>query len=706
MTEQEYLDHVIDLTSSYVVMLKRDPNDCWINNYNPDLLRAWNANMDIQYVVDDFTCIMYMMSYVSKPEHKMTEFFNSVIKNLKVNEHDEMKQIMQAYAKHREVSAQEAAARTCSLPLKKCSCSVVFLQTDEDGLKMSHPINRLKNREPGSEEVWMSGVPEKYGHPTCRTTVRRVHSEENCRKPAIIRFARFSEKKTPKKFYRLKLYLPHRSDDELTDEQYPTYEQLYMCTKRGDRDVRRIVDANKKRYKGGGKNIDAALQQFQQCGPVLNAWNTFAPEMELDRLECLAEHEPLETEHEEKEDIPNYEVNNDRRGFMPIIDAPDLSPDYMRKMYQSLNETQASIFYSVRQWCFKHEELAVANPMSSSAFIRRQQGFYVSSPDSDMSQPAVLLTAFTGTAAYNISGKTLHSILKLPRSLKPPYQGLGNALDKVRAALSNAEIFIIDEISMVFKELFAYVHWRFQQIKGNRKPFGGMSVLAVGDFYQLPPLGRAKPLCVYEENEFDLWKDYFTMVNLTEIMRQKDDRAFAELLNRLRVKLKGDRLSDEDNHNVGTVAALHKNVVEIAAQDYRKDPRTGCMMNLLDNFKGSKRDIPDNIMAAQGVRVMLTRNLDMEDGIVNGTFGTIEHIVMSERGPKAARLIGLRLDNPTAGQRFRKKILGPSDDLLYIKRSEESTSNRYGSAYTHRLHPAPLPAPSVCSVARGNGGAN
>lgn len=77
MTDEQYLEHVICLTSSYVVFLKRDPNDCWINNYNPDLLRAWNANMDIQYVVDDFSCTMYMVSYVSKPEQEMTKFLNS-----------------------------------------------------------------------------------------------------------------------------------------------------------------------------------------------------------------------------------------------------------------------------------------------------------------------------------------------------------------------------------------------------------------------------------------------------------------------------------------------------------------------------------------------------------------------------------------------------------------------------------------------------
>ena len=761
-SHEEYLNSVVSLTSGCVVMLKRDANNCWVNNYNPDLLRAWNANMDIQYVLDEFSCAMYMMSYVSKPEHEMTDFLDMVIKEAKksnLKERDEMKKIMQAYAKHREVSAQEAVARTCSLPLKKCSRSVVFLQTDEDGVKMSHPISRLQNMEADSEEVWMSGVPEKYlDRPegrgfdgmclaTFASEFRVVYGQQRegpnviplqndkgfiqrrtAGKSAIIRFARFSEKKNPEKFHRrlLKLYYPHRSDAELTCEGHPTYESFYKfaVSEKWGQDVKAIVDVNKKRFEGKGEKMDEAFEKFNSYGPkVLNAWNTFAPEVELDRLECVAERGPTETEDEENDDIPDYQVHNDGRGSMPTVEAPQLSPDFMTKMYQSLNEMQASIFYSVRQWCFQrvwgHNPEPFHYFMSGGAgcgkshvikcihqeatrILRELPRFR---DQADMSQPAVLLTAFTGTAAFNISGKTLHSILKLPRSLKPPYRGLGNALDEVRATLSNAEILIIDEISMVSKELFAYVHWRLQQIKGNKKPFGGMSVLAVGDFYQLPPIGKAKPLCVYEETEFDLWKDEFTMVNLTEIMRQKDDRAFAELLNRLRVKRREDPLSDEDrelltqavvdikdcpadwlhiyatnkevdHHNATTVAALHEDIVDIAAQDFRKDPATGCMMVLSENTRGSKRDLPDKIMAAQGVRVMLIRNLDVEDGIVNGTFGTISHIVMTEGDSRAVRLIGLRLDNPTAGQKFRRKVLGPSDDLVYIERSEENASKK------------------------------
>ncbi|KAJ8358088.1 hypothetical protein AAFF_G00035080 [Aldrovandia affinis] len=100
-------------------------------------------------------------------------------------------------------------------------------------------------------------------------------------------------------------------------------------------------------------------------------------------------------------------------------------------------------------------------------------------------------------------------------------------------------------------------------------------------------------------------------------------------------------------------------------------------MVILTDLKGNSRDLPDNIQAAQGARVMVTRNLDTEDGIVNGTFGTIANIVpIAGCGPTTVKLIGLQLDNPTAGQKFRRKIAGATDDLVYIERFEEQMSKR------------------------------
>lgn len=73
--------------------------------------------------------------------------------------------------------------------------------------------------------------------------------------------------------------------------------------------------------------------------------------------------------------------------------------------------------------------------------------------ESHTGNPTVLLSAFTGTAAFNISGTTLHSLLKLLRSLKTPFQGLGKKLDEVRCERLNVEIICIHEVP-----IFAYVN--------------------------------------------------------------------------------------------------------------------------------------------------------------------------------------------------------------------------------------------------------
>ncbi|CAI5670342.1 unnamed protein product [Oreochromis niloticus] len=390
LTYEQYLDSVFNLSNGHVILLEREPNDCWVNAYNADLLRAWNANMDIQYVIDDYSCLMYMMSYVSKPEFEMTQFLNGVIQEVKksnVNERDEMKQIMQAYAKHREVSAQESVARTCSLPLKKCSRSVVFIQTDDDPLKMSLPMSRLQSMAPDDENVWMSGLPEKYANRPRTPEFERMclaefaseyrilysrqtesknaipllnnmgYIQKRTRgKPAIIRYPRFSEKKQPEKFYSrlLKLYFPHRSNDDLKNTKYPTSEQLYKSGRKHGFAVRPIVTFNKKRYESHGKTMERALEQIEQEGPLINAWNTFAPEVEVDRLECVAQRQSRhDTDENEMDIVPDFQVSGSSSGAMPAIIAPKLSPDFVRRMYQSLNETQASIFYAVREWCFK-----------------------------------------------------------------------------------------------------------------------------------------------------------------------------------------------------------------------------------------------------------------------------------------------------------------------------------------------------------------
>lgn len=85
----------------------------------------------------------------------------------------------------------------------------------------------------------------------------------------------------------------------------------------------------------------------------------------------------------------------------------------------------------------------------------------------------VLLCAPTGKAAHNISGATIHSSFCIPVGQGFAYKPLD---------------IHIDEISMVGQNMFNFVNLRLQEIRGCPKPFGDVSVITVGDLYQLKPV--------------------------------------------------------------------------------------------------------------------------------------------------------------------------------------------------------------------------
>ncbi len=80
----------------------------------------------------------------------------------------------------------------------------------------------------------------------------------------------------------------------------------------------------------------------------------------------------------------------------------------------------------------------------------------------------------------------------------------------------------------------------------------------------------------------------------------------------------------------------------------------------------------DTLQIAMGARVMLPRNIDVEDGLVNGTFGNVaKNYSSNSRWVPVVQLIGLHLDNVTAGQKHRNKSPDGDDNIVYIERSEE-----------------------------------
>jgi len=151
----------------------------------------------------------------------------------------------------------------------------------------------------------------------------------------------------------------------------------------------------------------------------------------------------------------------------------------------------------------------------------------------------VLKTAPTGKAAFNIKGNTLHAAFKIPANRGFEYCALdSDRLNTIRAKLNKLRVIFIDEISMVGSGMFNFLNLRLQQIMGTNELFGGISLVTVGDLFQLKPVFDKwifeNSQSGYNEFATNIWTEYFTLFELTEKMRQKDDKEFAQLLNRLR----------------------------------------------------------------------------------------------------------------------------------------------------------------------------
>ena len=113
----------------------------------------------------------------------------------------------------------------------------------------------------------------------------------------------------------------------------------------------------------------------------------------------------------------------------------------------------------------------------------------------------VELTAYTGVAAFNIGfgARTVCSAFQIFPNAAWKTEIDGRALRKLEDTWENVVLLIIDEISFIGRALFSKMHFRTQQAKRsyfsekgldpNEHTFGGISMVLVGDFGQLEPIG-------------------------------------------------------------------------------------------------------------------------------------------------------------------------------------------------------------------------
>ncbi|KAF8675180.1 Dna repair and recombination [Rhizoctonia solani] len=272
----------------------------------------------------------------------------------------------------------------------------------------------------------------------------------------------------------------------------------------------------------------------------------------------------------------------------------------------------------------------------------------------DRETEGVYVTASTGIAAINIKGQTLHAFAGV---------GLGNQsrgtlisrASKTRGVPErwrDANILIIDEISMVAAHWFDDLEAIARSVRESKKPFGGIQLVICGDFFQLPPVPDYNEAQTGRYTDFAFravsWKRAVPiMVTLKQVFRQKQPELI-NMLNDMRV----GKLSERTNRlfrslsrpvvypdgilpttimplrrqvqqsNQMQLDQLPENAIAFNAndsffQDYEGNPiRPAYGKTLLDRF------ISHTIELKTGAQVMCVKNMRTA-GLVNGSIGRI-----------------------------------------------------------------------------------
>ncbi|NXR97722.1 PIF1 helicase, partial [Oxylabes madagascariensis] len=269
-------------------------------------------------------------------------------------------------------------------------------------------------------------------------------------------------------------------------------------------------------------------------------------------------------------------------------------------------------------------------------------------------------TASTGVAACHIGGTTLHAFAGIGSGKAPLEQCIQLAeRPGVRQHWLACQHLIIDEISMVDGKFFDKLEAVARAVRKRDEPFGGIQLIICGDFLQLPPVCKAN-----EETKFCFqaksWRKCIHInMELTEVRRQTD-KTFVSLLNAIRLGRCTEEVTrqlmqtaahrSERDGILATRLCTHKDDVEIT-NERRLQQLPGELVHVFEALDSdpmlvklidAQCPVGGRVELKLGAQVMLAKNLDVSQGLVNGARGVVVGFESEQKGlPKVRFLCGV-----------------------------------------------------------------
>ncbi len=250
------------------------------------------------------------------------------------------------------------------------------------------------------------------------------------------------------------------------------------------------------------------------------------------------------------------------------------------------------------------------------------------------------ITASTGIAATHMGGMTIHS-----------WSGLGirdtltdydlEAMEEkpyLWKRFENAQVLIIDEVSMLHHFRLDLVEQITRSFKRNDKSFGGMQVILCGDFFQLPPISRHGEEPAQFAYHSPAWKNLDLKICYLEEQHRQSDNDYLEVLNAIRDNTMTEKILDrlraryKKPVDFAEPTKLYTHNVDVDGENNRElDKLPGEVFEFEMIGKGKENLVatlkkgclaPETLRLKVGARVMMVKN-SFEDKYANGTLGIV-----------------------------------------------------------------------------------
>ncbi|MEQ9103179.1 MAG: PIF1 family DEAD/DEAH box helicase [Rhodothermales bacterium] len=298
------------------------------------------------------------------------------------------------------------------------------------------------------------------------------------------------------------------------------------------------------------------------------------------------------------------------------------------------------------------------------------------------------ITASTGIAATHLGGLTIHSWSGVgikdrltPRDLKAIKEN-----KRLTDRAKKTHVLVIDEVSMLSADMLTSIDRACRVLRENAQPFGGLQVILVGDFYQLPPVQRRAPVPPPRTSEWDdmpglfdnepeappsihafaspAWDALELRVCYLHEQHRQADKTYLDVLTAIR----SEQLYDEHYELLASRIVEHVSpgITKLYTHNADVDRQNMRALDLLATdtriyrmeTKGPQPVVaqmirgclsPEELVLKVGARVMFTRN-DFQAGFVNGTTGVV--VEFTADGPIVETEDGTYIEVESAEWRF------------------------------------------------------